>query len=108
MMPQVDDAVFREGQVVQGIWATGVLVDALRKRGAEGDLADAQGAIDNLANLPDDVSGVVRDIWLWRLRALLADARGDETAYREFRDRYRAMADSLGFEGHMQWAEAMP
>ena len=32
----------------------------------------------------------------------------DEAAYRDYRDRYRAMATSLGFEGHMEWAEAMP
>jgi len=44
---------------------------------------------------------------LW-LRALLARARGDETGYRDYRDRYRAMATSLGYEGHMKWAEAMP
>ena len=43
-----------------------------------------------------------------RLRALLAQARGDEPAYRELRDRYRAMATELGFEGHMAWAAAMP
>ena len=30
------------------------------------------------------------------------------TAYRDNRNRYCAMATSLGFEGHMQWAEAMP
>jgi hypothetical protein len=24
------------------------------------------------------------------------------------RDRYRAMARTLGFEGHIAWAEAMP
>jgi hypothetical protein len=51
---------------------------------------------------------VIRDIWLRRLRALLARARGDEAAYRDYRDHYRAMATSLGFEGHMEWAEAMP
>ena len=51
---------------------------------------------------------VIRDIWLLRLRALLARAHGDETAYRDYRDRYRDMATSLGFEGHMKWAEAMP
>ena len=45
--------------------------------------------------------------WLLRLRALLAQAQGDEDAYRDYRDRYRAMAKSLGFEGHMKWAEAM-
>jgi adenylate cyclase len=42
------------------------------------------------------------------LRALLAWARGDEAGYRDFNDRYRAIATSLGFEGHMKWAEAMP
>ncbi len=26
----------------------------------------------------------------------------------DYRDRYRKMADELGFEGHMAWAEAMP
>jgi hypothetical protein len=51
---------------------------------------------------------VFRDVWLLRLRALLARADGDEAAYRDYRDRYRAMAASLGCEGHMKWAEAMP
>jgi hypothetical protein len=32
---------------------------------------------------------------------------GDEASYRDYRDRYRAMATSLGFEGHIKWAEAM-
>src|SRR4029077_4952953 len=63
--------------------------------------------ITHLAEAPTD-DRIVRDIWLLRLRALLARARGDETAYCDFRDRYRAMATSLGFEGHMKWAEAMP
>jgi adenylate cyclase len=51
---------------------------------------------------------VLHEIWLLRLRALLARAEGDEASYRDYRDRYRAMATSLGFEGHMKWAEAMP
>jgi hypothetical protein len=38
----------------------------------------------------------------------LSRARGDEDAYRDYRDRYRDMATSLGFEGHMEWAGAMP
>ena len=77
------------------------------KRRTDGDVAEAQDVIVDLAKLPDDVSGVVRDIWLVRLHALLAQSRGDEGGYREFRERYRAMAKSLSFEGHMQWAEAM-
>jgi hypothetical protein len=43
-----------------------------------------------------------------RLRALLARVHGDATAYTHFRDRYRDMARTLGFEGHIAWAEAMP
>ena len=58
--------------------------------------------------MPTDPGFVVNETTLMRLRALLARARGDEAAYRDFRDRYRAMATSLGFEGHIKWAEAMP
>jgi hypothetical protein len=32
----------------------------------------------------------------------------DDVTYRELLNRYRAMAESLGFEGHIAWAEAMP
>jgi hypothetical protein len=48
------------------------------------------------------------DIWLLRLCALLARAQGDEAGYRDYRDRYRSMAKTLGFEGHIAWAGAMP
>jgi hypothetical protein len=88
------------------VWGTGVLVEALLERGAEGDLAEAQEAIDWLANLPDDGSAI-REITLLRLRALLARVGGDNVAYRDLVSRYREMADSLGFEGHIAWAEAM-
>ncbi|MGO9151964.1 hypothetical protein [Mycobacterium sp.] len=51
---------------------------------------------------------MIRDIWLLRLRALLARAHGDDAAYAHFWDRYRDMAKTLCFEGHIAWAEAMP
>ena len=57
---------------------------------------------------PTEPGFVLHDIWLMRLRTLLAQARGDDTAYRDQRGRYRKMAADLGFEGHMAWAEAMP
>ncbi len=50
---------------------------------------------------------VLYDIWTLRMRALLAQAQGEDAMYREYRDRYRKMATELGFEGHMAWAEAM-
>jgi hypothetical protein len=51
---------------------------------------------------------VLNEIWLPRLRALLARAHGDAVTYVDFRDRYRDVAKSLGFEGHIAWALAMP
>jgi len=71
-------------------------------------LAKAEAAIERLAVAPAEEGLAIRDIWLLRLRALLAQARSDATAYADFRDRYRDMAKTLGFEGHMKWTEAMP
>jgi hypothetical protein len=102
------DHLFREGQLLACVPATGVLVETLLDRGAEGDVAEAEAAITRLADAPADEGLVIREVWLLRLRALLAQAVGDETAYRDYRDRYRALATELGFEGHMAWAEAMP
>jgi hypothetical protein len=102
------DHLFREGQLLNwGIPATGVLVETLLDRGAENDLAEAESAIERLAATPADEGLVIREIWLLRLRALLTRARGDDVAYRDLVSRYRAMAESLGFEGHMAWAAAM-
>ncbi len=101
--------LFREGQLLWwGIPATGVLVETLLERGGDADVAEAEAAIERLASAPAEEGLVIRDIWLLRLRALLARAHGDEARYREYRDRYRDMAKTLGFEGHIAWAEAMP
>ena len=107
MRAAVDDLV-REGELLaSGILATGVLVETLLDRGAENDVAEAQAAIDRLATAPGD-GDLAREIWLLRLRALLARAHGDAGTYAHLRDRYRDMARTLGFEGHIAWAEAMP
>jgi class 3 adenylate cyclase len=103
----VDD-VFPAGQLSSCIVATSFLVETLLDRGADADVAEAEAAIERLAAAPADDGLVIRDIWLLRLRALLARAHGDAAAYTDFRDRYRAMARTLGFEGHIAWAEAMP
>jgi hypothetical protein len=102
------DHLFRETRLLLwGIPATGVLIETLLDRGEAGDVVEAEAAIERLAAAPADEDLVMRDIWLLRLRALLARARGDEAGYRDYRDRYRATATSLGFEGHIAWAEAM-
>ena len=102
----VNDA-FPEGQLPVGFVGLAELAAMLLDRSTERDLVEADEAIDRMANVPLDHGCAVRDIFLLRLRALLARARGDDVAYRDFADRYRAMAESLGFEGHMALAEAM-
>jgi class 3 adenylate cyclase len=109
MMRTALDDLVRQGQLLSvGILGTGVLVETLLDRGAEGDVAEAEAAIERLATAPADEGLALRDIWLLRLRALLARAHGDASAYTHLRDRYRDMAKMLGFEGHVAWAEAMP
>jgi hypothetical protein len=106
MRKAVDD-LHQSGRLFFGVWGTGVLVETLLERGAEGDLAEAQGAFDRLTNLPTVEGSAVCEITLLRLRALLSRARGDGVAHRDLVGRYRTMAADFGFEGHMAMAEAM-
>ena len=105
LMRAAVDHLFREGR---GSAAPPVLVETLLDRSADGDVAEAEAAIERFANAPAEEGLVIREIWLLQLRALLARAHGDTAAYADLRDRYRDMAKTLGFEGHIAWAEAMP
>jgi class 3 adenylate cyclase len=107
VMRQAVDQLFTRGELAYLAGATASLTQTLLEGGGDSELAEAQQAIDRLANLPGDEGWVLRDITLLQLRALLARVRGDELAYRRFRDRYRNMATELGFEGHIAWAAAM-
>ena len=93
-------------QFARYIAATPILVETLLSGADAADVREAEAVIDQLASTAGD-DLVFRDIMLLRLRAMLAWAQGDEQSYREHRDNYRAMAKSLGFEGHIKWAEAM-
>jgi class 3 adenylate cyclase len=105
MRQAVDE--MREGYLFYRVWGTGVLVETLLERGADGDLTEAQELVDWLANLAAEGDSVMLVLMLLRLRALLTHACGDMVAYREFVGRYLAMAESYGFEGHIAWAQAM-
>ena len=49
------DHLFREGRLLLwGVPATGVLVETLLDRGADGDVAEAEAAIERLAAAPAD------------------------------------------------------
>jgi adenylate cyclase len=102
------DQLFENGEMFLRGAATAALVETLLRRGSDTDVQEAAAAIERLAAVPTDPGFVLNEIPLLRMRALLAKAHGDETGYRDYRDRYRAMATELGFEGHMKWAEEMP
>jgi len=109
LMRAAVDHLFREGRLLAwGVSTTGVLVETLLDRGAESDVVEAEAATERLATVPAEEGLVIREIWLLRLRALLARAHGNAAAYTHFRDDYRDMAKTLGYEGHIEWAEAMP
>ena len=103
------DHLVREGQLLTwGIPATAVLVETLLDRGADSDVAEAEAAIDFLAEQRDDRELPVCDVWLLRMRALLARRTGHSDEYTQLADRYLELAVALGFEGHIVWAESMP
>jgi adenylate cyclase len=103
----VVDYTFDAGDALSLGEAVRVFVESLLQRGSSADLKEAQAAIDRLAAEPTDPGFVLFEVPLLRLRALLARARGDAATYAQFRDRYRDMAKTLGFEGHIALAETM-
>jgi adenylate cyclase len=101
------DDYLRGGEFMWLAVATAALVESLLQRGTGTDRKEASEAIAKLTAVPTEPGCILNEIWLLRLRALLAQAEGNEAAYRDHRDRYRQMANDLGFEGHMQWAAEM-
>ena len=101
------DEVFTMENLMNADVATSTLVEALIARGAAEDLDEAAAAIERLASMRPNQRWALRDLYVLRLRALLARAHGNHEAYERLRDEYRAMAADLGYEGHIAWAAAM-
>ncbi len=108
MLRGLIDEFFDSGEMAWYGVATSALVETLLSRDGDDDAQAAEIAIDRLARIPTEPGVVAKELPLLRLRALLARAHGDAATYRDFRDRYREMARTLGYEGHIAWAEAMP
>ncbi len=109
MRKAVDD-LHRAERPFFGVLGIRLLVETLLERGSAGDQAEAHDAMEWLANLASagpDQAPAMCEITLLRLRALLARARGGDDAYPDLVHRYRVLAESLGFDGHIAWAETM-
>ncbi len=102
----VDDS-FGSGEMRLRGPATVALVEALLQRGTEDDVREARTVIDRLAAVPTDPGFMLFELPLLRLRALLARSNGDDPGYLDFRDRYRTMANTLDYQGHMALSDAM-
>jgi hypothetical protein len=107
MARETVDFLYDSGDMTSRGPAVTALVESLLSRGAKGDLTEAEAAVERLATVPTDPGFVLHELPLLRLRALLARAHGDEAGYAQYRDRYSAMANDLGFEGHMAIAAKM-
>jgi hypothetical protein len=103
------DGLARDGVLLGwGIACTDLLVECLIDRGTEADLREIELATTRLA---DEAAGLrfgPLDCVVLRARALVARARGDDAAYRDYRDRYRQMAAAMRYQRHLERAEAMP
>jgi adenylate cyclase len=107
LLRAVVDSEFDSGEMFFRAATVSALVDALLQRGTDADVQEAQAAVERFAAVPTEAGFILHELPLLRLRALLARSRCDEISYRDFAKRYRAMAISVGFEGHIACAEAM-
>ena len=96
VMRKAADQLHQEGRLGWDVVSTGLLVETLMERGAAADLAEAEEAIDRLANLRPDQNWAVRDITLLRLRALLARARARRCCL-------PGLGESLPRDGEIAW-----
>ncbi|MDA2890256.1 AAA family ATPase [Mycolicibacterium sp. BiH015] len=95
------DSLLRADRMGFGLWSACVLVETLLVRGRRTDIQDAEGLIAGLsARQVDDGRGIF-EVWLLRLRALLARTRGNDSEHREMSLKYRAAAEKYGYEGHI-------
>lgn len=107
LIRSVIDGDLAAGVIIATGAGTTLLVESLLRRGCPGDLEEAESAIARLAAELVDPGFVLHELPLLRMRALVAQARGDHAGYLDYRDRYRAMARRVDFKPHIEIAEAM-
>ncbi|MGE2718115.1 ATP-binding protein [Mycolicibacterium celeriflavum] len=101
------DTLVRSEEKLLRAEAAAVLVESLLRRGGADDIREAAEHIDRFADMPTEPGVVVNEVQLLRMRARLAEAQGDDAAFHDLVERYRALAVSLNFAGHIEIAHAM-
>lgn len=82
-------------------------MESFLRRGRDGDLDQAQAAIEMLATVQTEPGFVLYDLALLRMRALIARACDDKEGHRASADKYFACAQALEFQGHLCVAHAL-
>jgi len=106
-MRQAVDDMIDAGRIGYCVFGSATLVETLLDRGEGDGLIAAQEVIERLENLGVQHDVAMLKVTVLRLRAMLAGIRDEDGAYLKLASEYRAMAESLGFEGHIRWAKAM-
>ncbi|MEB3061387.1 ATP-binding protein [[Mycobacterium] zoologicum] len=107
LLREVVRALFESGVVIWYVPAAIRLVQLLLDRDAGGDRQEAEAILDEFAVTVNVAELGLHEAWLLYGRALLARARSDTAAYREYVNRYRAKAEVCGYARHLAMAEAM-
>ena len=95
------------GSVMWNMPATAALVRCYLIRRLARDLDEADAVIAKWTRMTCELGVTLHEVWSLRMRAQLARARKEESAYQDLRERYRRKAEQLGFEGHMALAASM-
>jgi adenylate cyclase len=82
-------------------------VESLLRRGGDAAVREAEETLAQFTAFATGSGFEVFDVLVLQLRASIARAHGDDVGYRDTVARYRALAESFGFEGHIAIAEAM-
>ncbi|MEZ0339544.1 AAA family ATPase [Mycobacterium sp. pV006] len=96
------------GEVLSMGVATSILVESLVKRGSAGDLAEATAAVDQLSSATAASGLALYRVPMLRLRALLAEAVGDDDGRHTYLDRARAAAATSDYELPQTATEIFP
>ncbi|MBE1548982.1 adenylate cyclase [Mycobacterium sp. OAS707] len=94
------------GEMMSRAGAAATLVELLLTRGGPADFREVHRVLDSVAELRSPryaLDQMVSSL----VHAFVAQAEGDETAYRNYAERFRTMATSLRAEGFMALAQAL-